>query len=249
MITETEGIILRQTKISGGRRMLQLFTGKFGKISAGIAMRQSPKGKNSLAVRPFTYGRYELYKKGSYFNVNSGETIESYYTIGENIDRYMGASFCLELTNKILPEEVPAPGLLHVLRNFLDAMNRRDKKFGTLVCAYQVKALSHMGHMPKLDACVACGSQSEDFGFSIPDGGRLCVACQKKQEFQGKDRLIYDIDFGIVNVVKFLESATFQKLEKLALQDDLTEKIDTMLRAYIKYHFDIRSFASEGLDM
>ena len=32
MFTETEGIILRQTKIAGGRRMVLLFSEKYGKI-------------------------------------------------------------------------------------------------------------------------------------------------------------------------------------------------------------------------
>ena len=45
MITETEGIVLRQTKISGGRRMILIFTKQYGKISAGTSLNEKGKGK------------------------------------------------------------------------------------------------------------------------------------------------------------------------------------------------------------
>ena len=65
MITESEGIILRQTKISGGRRMVSIFTKKFGKIGAGTNLNERSKGKQALALRPFTHGTYEFFKRGA----------------------------------------------------------------------------------------------------------------------------------------------------------------------------------------
>ncbi len=65
MLTDTEGIVLRQVKTSYGRRMILLFSKKYGKISAGTGINERGKGKSSLALRPFTYGRYELFKTGT----------------------------------------------------------------------------------------------------------------------------------------------------------------------------------------
>ena len=254
MITEAEGIVLRQTKITGGRRMLVMLTDRYGKISAGTSQRERSRKRSDLAMRPFTHGRYELYKKGAYFNINSGEVVESYYDLGEDIDRYMHAGFCLELTDKILAENVPAPAVFHDLAGFLAAMNRRRKKFETLVVAYEIKVLRQLGYMPDLSSCVSCGSRKEPLYFSVESGGLLCRECLDKQaeepEKRGKDvkdRLIYDSDFGIVNVVKFLERTPFAKLERLAMQEQLTTRIQAMMQAYIKYYFDIRAFRSESL--
>ena len=53
MITETDGIILKQTpRLPDDRRMLG-FTRKFGKISAGTSIRLNGKNKSSLALRVF----------------------------------------------------------------------------------------------------------------------------------------------------------------------------------------------------
>ena len=64
MYTETEGIVLRQTKTVNGRRIILLFSEKYGKSAAGTSIKETGKKKSSLALRPFAYGRYELYKKG-----------------------------------------------------------------------------------------------------------------------------------------------------------------------------------------
>ena len=40
MITDTEGIVLRQVKAAGGRRMISLFSRKFGKISVGASINE-----------------------------------------------------------------------------------------------------------------------------------------------------------------------------------------------------------------
>ncbi|MDD4367176.1 MAG: recombination protein O N-terminal domain-containing protein, partial [Eubacteriales bacterium] len=62
MYTDTEGIILRQTKTVNGRRMVLLFSKKYGKISAGTGISEKGRSKAALAMRPFAYGRYEIFK-------------------------------------------------------------------------------------------------------------------------------------------------------------------------------------------
>ena len=95
MITDTEGIVLRQTKASGGRRMISLFSKKFGKISVGTNLNEGGRNKTALAIRAFTYGRYELFKGRDSYNLNSGQVLKSYYSLGENLDKYMEASYVI----------------------------------------------------------------------------------------------------------------------------------------------------------
>ena len=50
MLTDTEGIVLRQIKTSYNRRMILLFSKKYGKISAGTSIQEKGRGKSSLAL-------------------------------------------------------------------------------------------------------------------------------------------------------------------------------------------------------
>jgi DNA repair protein RecO len=145
MYTDTEGIILRQIKIAGGRRMILLLSEKYGMISAGTSIPEKGRNKSSLALRPFTRGRYELYKNSDSYNINGAEVIQSFYSIGEDIDKYMAASYVLELTEKMLPEDDSMPGMYRLLRDFLTLLSDRKSEFDTPVIAFQIKALAMQG--------------------------------------------------------------------------------------------------------
>jgi len=247
MFIDTEGIILRQTKATGGRRMVLLFSKKYGKISAGSNISEKGRSKSALAMRPFTHGRYELYKKGDFYNINGAETIRSFYRIGEDIDKYMNSSYCLELVDKFISEGEPVPGIFNLTLDLLVEMEKRKQKYGTLVCAFELKALKQLGYLPELKKCVRCGSKNEVIAFSIKEGGILCTDCGKYTEKSAKDTLIYDISFGIVNILSYFLDNPLESLEKLALEEDILDKIQTIVREYIKYHLDIGQMKSESL--
>ena len=85
MHINAEGIVFRQVKIAGGRKMLHLFTKKYGKISAGTSISEKSRTKSALALQLFTYGNYEIYKSKEYYNINSGEVKKTYYKIAEDV--------------------------------------------------------------------------------------------------------------------------------------------------------------------
>ncbi|HOA41906.1 MAG TPA: DNA repair protein RecO [Bacillota bacterium] len=243
MYAETEGIVLKQIKISGGRRMLVIFTKRYGKISAGTYISEKGKNRAALALRPFTYGRYQIKKTGDNYHVNGCETIASHYSIGEDIDKFFCASYGMEFTDKLLPEEAPATKLFSLLKEFLSLMEKRTKKYDTLLVAYLLKALALNGNSPQLDACVLCGAGESLTGFSVENGGVVCESCRSLAD--GNGQLIYKAGFDIVGVIKFLTQRSLSHLENLALDDSILEWIKRVLRNYIEYHLDISSLKTE----
>lgn len=244
MITETEGIVLRQVKAANGRRMLQVFTKKYGKISVGASLTEGGRNKSALAVRPFTRGQYELYRGRDAYDLNQAQTLESFYTIGEDLDRYMAASYMLELTEKLLPEEMPQPRLYELLLDTLRELVHRQKKQETLLMAYEVKTLDILGSMPRLAACVSCGTTQDLRYFSTAEGGMLCASCAEKLPPDEK-RLIYAPKFDIVKVLEYLQKQPLSALRGLALTDDVLHALQDILRQYMAYHLDIKELKSE----
>lgn len=245
MRTDTEGIIFRQIKTAYGRRMVLLFSQKYGKISAGTGLSEKTKGKGNSGLNPFTYGRYELYKGRDSYNVNGAEVIKTYYKIGENIDKFMSCSYVLELTDKILPEDLPSPKLFRLLLEFLEIMEERETKHETLVLAYEIKALQLLGTLPLISSCVSCGSDKDLLYFSVENGGILCAKCRNNLGDFGNETLIYDINFGIVEVLKFFSDNPLKSLERLALDESLFKKVHGLIRAYVSYHLDVGRLKSE----
>lgn len=177
MHIDSRGIIFRQVKTTDMRRMLLIFTEKCGKLSVGTSLPEKNQKHASLALRPFTCGNYSIYKGRNYYNLDRVETLKSFYGIGEDLDKYMAASLALELTEKIVPEEVPQPRIFALLLDFLNEMELRKRKHTTLLLAFETKLLFALGTFPRLDSCASCGSKENPEFFSVPDGGVICRRC------------------------------------------------------------------------
>ncbi|MEG0291269.1 MAG: DNA repair protein RecO [Anaerovoracaceae bacterium] len=246
MYVDSEGIIIKQTKSVNGRKMVTLFSKKYGKISAGTSINEKGKGKSSLAMKPFTYGRYNLYKNRDNFNVNGAETIKSYYRIGENIDKYMVCSYILELTDKLLGYSESNPRLFNLLLDFFEEIEKREKKYMTLVLAYEVKCLKELGVLPEIHFCTKCNSKDELNYFSVKDGGVLCSKCIKDEANSRQETLIFPIKFGIISILEFFIKNPLSSLKKLTLEDSSLLEIRAIIKEYMMYHLDVYNLKSES---
>mgnify|MGYP003362008046 CR=1 FL=1 len=244
MLTDTEGIVLRQIKTSYNRKMIGLFSRRYGKISAGTSIGEKGRSKSSLALRPFTVGRYELFVNRGSYNINSAEVLKSYYRIGEDVDKYMNGAYVLEFTEKVLEEGVPQQGIFDLLIDFFEMLENREKGIGSLVLAYQTKLLGYVGVMSQLDRCTICGkARSEctgDMFLSIPSGGFVCGGCSA-------NTLLYKDSFGIINILKYFAERPLKKLENIALNEAAGKELQQWLREYASYHLDVSDIKSEKL--
>jgi len=247
LLTDTEGIVLRQVKTSYGRRMILLFSKKYGKISAGTSIGEKGRSKSSLALRPFTYGRYELFKNRDSYNINSADVIKSYYGIGEDVDKYMNGAYVLEFTEKVLQDESPMPAVFNLMTDFFELLETREKGIGTLVLAYQIKLFKHLGVMPQLECCSVCGEKHEATAFSIEDGGIICHECARNIQNSQTHTLIYDAGFGIVNILRYFTANPLKSIQNLALKEDVGKQLQKLVREYAAYHLDASDIKSEKL--
>ncbi|MGI6719456.1 MAG: DNA repair protein RecO [Anaerovoracaceae bacterium] len=244
MISQMQGVVLRQIRTVRGRRIIVLFSRDRGKISAGTFINESGKNKSALALRPFAYGRYELSSTRGNFNINSAEVLKSHYRIGEHVEKYVNASYALEFTDKFLQEDEPAQGLFDELIDFLSLMEHRNKAYGTLVAGYVCRAIAWAGCAPGLTGCTNCGEEDMCV-FSVEDGGLLCEACRSAS---GRSpALIFPVSADIIEVFRYLLENPIKNLRNLALRDELEQSIREILSAYIACHLGIGGLKSESL--
>ncbi len=253
MFTDTEGIVLKSIKAANGRRMIVLFTVKYGKISAGTSIGEKTRGKQAAAVKPFTYGRYELFKGRETFNINGAETIRTHYAIGSDVDKYACASYALEFTDRLLEEGQPDYRLFHLFTDFLKMLEARPKKPETLLLGYLANAMTAEGVAPDLSACASCGAEltrgNTPAVFDVPAGSILCSGCAPKPEERAANAnsaLIYDLSFGKLEVLRYLFEKPLSSLEKVALDDALAEEIRGILKRYSEDHLGIGQLKSEA---
>lgn len=241
----TAGIVLRQIKIPGDRRMLSIFTERFGKISVSVAgNKMSGKTRGSLAFRPFTLGSYDIYTGRDYYSLGRAETSKSWFGIGEEIERYLEGSFVLEFTDRLLEESVPSPALFSLMKDCFDVLEKRTKEHSFLTTAFQIKAVAIMGVAPELENCVICGKKHDDYMFINEAGGCVCRNCISEVS-KSDNPLIYRNDSDIINRIKYLIRTPMKNLERIYLEEQSLGEINRLIREYSRYHLDIAELKSE----
>lgn len=255
MLINTEGVVLKQRKIANNRRMITIFTKNYGKISAGTSLSEKGKTKSALALRPFTYADYDIFKGRESYSVNSAQVKKSYYSIGEDLDRFLVASKFIEYLDKILEEEQPKPKLFDMTIEFLESLTRCSGDFETLLCAFVVKTLRVQGVMPEIKNCVNCGKKLEDFGymtsrnkpahmFSITSGGAICEDCANREKSSGNS-LIKKPDFDIITVILYFLNNPLKKFESVKLKPEVSAEIKTIIGEYIDHYLGVNVLSDD----
>lgn len=247
MLVTTEGIVLKQRKISNNRRMIVIFTKSYGKISAGTNVNERSKGKSALALRPFTYAGYDIFKNRGYYNINGVDVKQSFYSIGEDIDRFIASSRMMEYLDQILEEEQPKVKLFDMTLAFLEAVSEAESGFATMLYAYIIKSLGMLGVMPELRHCVNCGKTLEELRnsgndgkmvFSVSDGGIMCGDCLAEEK-SGEHTLIFSPEFDIVKTIQYFVDNPIAQFGRVVLKPEYTTEIRHILSEYIKYYLNI----------
>ncbi len=244
MTTETDGLVLREISTVNNRRVLVLLTRQYGKVSAGTSISPGSRKKSNLAVQPLTHGNYTLYRGKNMFNVDSADTIESFYALGEDPDRYFAASYALEFADRMLPDDQPASQMLDLLLDFFRTLSVRRKRPESLLLIFLWKALEQAGVYPVVHRCARCGEDHDPVGLSIADGGLLCSDCKKSGGVN--IRLLYDLKFDIIPILKFIESSRIDRFTSLTFRNDVQEYLWKLWREYTSYHLGIHSLKSES---
>lgn len=250
MLIQTEGIVLKQRKIANNRRLITLFTKDYGKITAGTNINERGKGRAALALRPFTFADYDLFKGGNSFNINNADVRKSFFSIGEDIDRYLVASKLLSYLDAILPEEGMRHRLFELTLDFMESITKANGNFETLLYAFVIKSLAFQGVNPELKHCVNCGKPIADIRkesaglvkfFSVSAGGILCEECALKLG-QTRDSLIFRPSFDIVEVLDYFTKKPLSQFEKVSLKPQVSKELQNITSEYVKFYLDVDVF-------
>ena len=245
MIRSYEGIVIRQTKITGGRRMILVFTREEGKISCGTHISERSKGGAALAIRPFAYGHYTVSEKSAQArSISSAETLDAHFALGENADRYAEASYALEFTDKILPENAAAPQIFDLLKDYLEMLSGRKEDFRLLTISYLIKVMQELGVFP--DTAV------QDNG----DGSLCLVDCFADARNDGMRQrepsplsclLPSGLNDDILNTIVYIAEQPLRRMDALTLDSEREGKVFGIIKAFAHEYMELGTIKSERM--
>jgi len=223
---KTQAIVLKAIDYKEGGKLLTLFSLERGLIYAKIRGVSKPNAKLAFAAQPFCFGEYILASKVG-FTVTNCTSIESFYSLTADFDKFVSASGILEMINILAREEEPNPTLFLATLKALKVLEFELAQPLAVFIKFFIFAMDNAGYRMKLDACPVCGNASPiKEKFSFRRGARMCAMCADNDSIF--------LSAGEVMVLKNINATPIEKLTtlKFASLDNVVTVVKILLRYF-----------------
>jgi len=244
---ETEAIVLRCIKMTGGRNLITLLTKDDKKILASAYGGGSSKGGDANILQPMSKSIFQI-KQNRYYNVLKVDLIDYPMEIASDIKKLAASMFAIEITDKVIPENSGEYGIYNHLSTFLDSVRRRESGHAIFPIYYLIKILTMTGVFV-VNNEVFLDTANESCYFSLKSGKPYGTYEKAKMEIGGAhyDSLILKVSSDIINTVRYLANADISKVDELAIPDDKFNEYWMFLRRYAAYHWGKMNLKSESV--
>ena len=238
-MSKTYGIVLSWIKYKESSKIVTILTEDLGKVSIMAQGALKPRSQLLAVTEVFCRSHFELKKGKSLYYVESAELESSNYGLRQDINRLAYGFYALELVEKTIPEGEPSPKIFAMLQKVLESISSSKSSLLPLT-AFEIKVISMLGYRPQISACIHCGKAiSEEWTFSIHDGGLVCRECSNGTGFNVDRQLIVDM--------RNILMSKFEDLPELRIDEERLENIHSLLYQYIIFSLDIKELKSETM--
>ncbi len=182
-IEKSEALVLRVIPFRDTSRILTAYTSERGLVSLLAKGVRAARPRFGAALELFALSDLVYYQKDSrdLQLLSQATLLDPHLGLGGNPERYAFGVAVLEFLLKALAGQEP-PGRLYPLsvRTLEVLETAPPAALGALFRAFEIKAVSFLGHRPELYACVECGGPLDDgpgAGWAPLLGGALCPDC------------------------------------------------------------------------
>lgn len=239
MQIKTQGIVLKQTNFKDSDKILTLFCRENGKINAMAKGARRTKSPLIGSTQIFCYSDFVLYKGRSFYHINQGEVLNTFYSLREDLYKLAYGSYILEIVEAGITEGESNERIFLLVLKTLKTLSLMEDGFLKLLLAFQLKFMSFIGYKPQLKNCVICNnSELGEIKFSINHGGVICSRC--KANGVGGEK----VSKSVVHVMDTLLYAKLDSLEDIALSEELLLEVERIVTKFTLSHMDRKSFKS-----
>ncbi len=241
MIIEDEILVLKEIRYNDNDKILHALSKNNGKIQ--IVSRGCRKNKSPLVniSQIMSYSKCQLYVSRDMYILNSGELIDNFYNIRNNITAFLHGTYILELLNYISQEnEVNKKAYDMTIRLFqiLESVEDDEKKIENIISIYELKLISMLGYRPQIKECILCDEKLNNkslYSFNIKDGGIQCKNCVNIN--------ISGYDISYKNIV-LLNNILISKLDDNEIINAISDNMNFLIKKYLFYHIGKSNFTT-----
>jgi DNA repair protein RecO (recombination protein O) len=236
----TPAIVLRQRKLGDADKIVTLYTARFGKVDAVAKGVRKARSRMAGHVEPLTQANFQLAKGKSLDVVTQVETVESFRSLRDDLDRLSRALYACELLDKFTEPREEHADLYRLLLDTLHRIETRDD-YDTPVRFYEMALLDVLGYRPELEECVTCRRRLEPVTnyWTAAGGGVVCPACRSEET------AARPLSANAVKLLRILLHGRFSDVARVAVDGSLASELERALLEYVRWVLerDVRSAA------
>ena len=239
---QTQGIILKQTKLGEFDKIVTIYTPEFGKLRAVAKGACRPKSKLGGNVEPLTHSLMLLAKGRNLDIVTQSQTINGFLALKSDLWRMACGLYVLELIDSFTVEGGENRPLFDLLLDILQQLSEPDNN-ETALRYFELHLLHYLGYRPQLRRCVSCDSPLKPVVnfFSPSKGGLLCPHCHSEENRRYEQietistRPSSPLSVEALKVLRLWQGCDYATSRRVKVKPDLSQELEQVLCQYIRY--------------
>jgi DNA repair protein RecO (recombination protein O) len=239
---QTQGIILKQTKLGEFDKIITIYTPEFGKLKAVAKGACRPKSKLGGNVEPLTHSSMLLAKGRNLDIITQSQTINGFLALKSDLWRMACGLYILELIDSFTVEGGENRPLFDLLLDILNQLSEPDSN-DTVLRYFELHLLHYLGYRPQLHQCVNCDSPLKPVVnfFSPSKGGLLCPHCnsegdQRYEQIEAvSPKPSLPLSVGALKVLRLWQSCDYATARRVRVKPELSGELERILCEYTRY--------------
>ncbi|MGA8849672.1 MAG: DNA repair protein RecO [Dehalococcoidia bacterium] len=239
---QTQGIILKQTKLGEFDKIVTIYTPEFGKLRAVAKGACRPKSKLGGNIEPLTHSLMLLAKGRNLDIVTQSQTINGFLALKSDLWRMAYGLYILELIDSFTVEGGENRPLFDLLLDILNQLSEPDSN-EVVLRYFELHLLHHLGYRPQLRRCVNCDSPLKPVVnfFSPGKGGLLCPHCNSEENHHYEQiettslKPSLPLSVGALKVLRLWQSCDYATARRVRVKQELSWELERVLYEYIRY--------------
>ena len=208
-------------------KMITILTPGLGKIRCAAKGARRPKSLLMAGSQFLCFADYSLYKGGDTYNLNSCETIEFFYNIRTDLDKYKYAVHITKIIIDVTNENENCFRTLQLFLNTLYTISETEKNLDLVLAIFKVRLMCILGYRPNVEKCSNCGISEDIKYFSIKENGVKCSSCGKQ------DKGAIEILTATYDALRFILTAPAKKLFSFNIPEDSIKELEIISKLYL----------------
>jgi len=226
---KTEAIVIKRHNFLEKDRILTLFSKEKGKISTIAKGARRPGSRFSYHSDLGTIAIFHLHRGKNIDLITEVTPIFSPIEAHGRLDRSEKIGYAFKLLDKLYHEHEPHLPTFEVLAQTIRAVSSNDYQLTFLI--FLAKVIEDLGLKPEFINCLECGRQLKENDKINFDhrGGLIHCDCAGGG--------IKNVSNSEIKLLRLIFSNSFEKIGKAKVEVKIFEKVFTIVRNYLEWHF------------